>query len=984
MTASVPWSVSAVDPEAWATARDAARRAGLSVGEWLESAIRESAHERARASRPAARDSSPIDQRLDDISERIDHLARRADPPAATIRETRREQALLDSIEALNDRMDELARDMRADTRGGPIELRAAIQRLDDRIEDLIARGRLAGAGATPEIERKLEDIARTMESMGRRLEQENARYAASPPPSSIDELDAAVADIMMRQSALDGVPPPRDLRRAPPPAGADFAKLEHQLKVMTDEMQALRRAGIQSENFDAMRHEIAALTARFAELAPRRSLESIERAVESLARRFDRASSGRSDETMTEVVQALHDIRGALAEVRPAESFTAVEKDLHELSSKLDGLSSHGMDMSTMARLQEQTAEIRDLLSSALPSDVLKALVEQIELLVRKFEGGRAAPDTEIVDVMAAFDRRIEALSERIDAAGRQGPGQAALDDIRARLDELQTSVTRAGQGSSGEVEASLRALSQKVDAAEARLGNLATIERGINELFGRLDEVRANGPAQERMPTRSMREMVATSIEPEKPQALRGEIEFGAGPHLAPRATAVAIEDEASDAGDYPLEPGSGAPRMRLQSAALRVAQSEAALGGIGATASDAQMRTSDFIAAARRAAQAAAAEPGSELAKARDGTPGRGLFAAVGGGRRILLFALAAFLLIFTALRFFDGNLPSLPFSAPATPPGRSSEPAEPVRPEPQAPQNRSSISNPHTDALVSMPPAGVLGGSPDHAFYGDSAIDPAATGTTTTAAGSTKAAIQTAATPPNAALEVATTLPDALGTPALRAAATAGDPIAAYEIGARYLEGRGVRADPVEAVKWLERARSKGSAPAAYRLGNIYEKGHGVAKNSAEATRYYKAAAEAGNIKAMHNLAVLYAEGPDGKPDYRAAAHWFRMAADRGVRDSQYNLGVLYARGLGADQNLAESFRWFALAANQGDTDAAKKRDDVAKRLDVQTLVAAKLAVQTWTATPVDASSNEVRLKPEWEAADATPRKRSVKK
>jgi localization factor PodJL len=106
----------------------------------------------------------------------------------------------------------------------------------------------------------------------------------------------------------------------------------------------------------------------------------------------------------------------------------------------------------------------------------------------------------------------------------------------------------------------------------------------------------------------------------------------------------------------------------------------------------------------------------------------------------------------------------------------------------------------------------------------------------------------------------------------------------------------------------------------------------------------------------------------------------------MAADRGVRDSQYNLGVLYARGLGVGQNLAESFRWFSLAANQGDADAASKRDDVAKRLDVQTQVAARLAVQTWQALPADEAANVARLEPEWEKAETAPppRKRSVKK
>src|SRR4029077_8209954 len=81
-----------------------------------------------------------------------------------------------------------------------------------------------------------------------------------------------------------------------------------------------------------------------------------------------------------------------------------------------------------------------------------------------------------------------------------------------------------------------------------------------------------------------------------------------------------------------------------------------------------------------------------------------------------------------------------------------------------------------------------------------------------------------------------------------------------------------------------------------------------------------------------------------------------SQWFRKAADRGVADSQFNLGILYARGIGVEQNLAESFKWFSLAAAQGDADAAHKRDDIAKRLDAQSLAAAKLATQTFTAEP----------------------------
>jgi localization factor PodJL len=188
--------------------------------------------------------------------------------------------------------------------------------------------------------------------------------------------------------------------------------------------------------------------------------------------------------------------------------------------------------------------------------------------------------------------------------------------------------------------------------------------------------------------------------------------------------------------------------------------------------------------------------------------------------------------------------------------------------------------------------------------------------------------------------------------------------------------RFTEGRGVPVNLEEAARWFERAANQGLVPAIYRLGSIYEKGQGVRKNLDGARRLYVAAAERGNAKAMHNIAVLHAEGADGKPDYRAAAQWFGKAAAHGVADSQYNLGILYARGIGVDQNLAESYKWFSLAAAQGDQDAGKKREDVAARLDKQALVAAKLAVQTWTADTPPADAMTVAAPAGgWDKADA---------
>ncbi|WP_146604718.1 tetratricopeptide repeat protein, partial [Rhodoplanes roseus] len=216
----------------------------------------------------------------------------------------------------------------------------------------------------------------------------------------------------------------------------------------------------------------------------------------------------------------------------------------------------------------------------------------------------------------------------------------------------------------------------------------------------------------------------------------------------------------------------------------------------------------------------------------------------------------------------------------------------------------------------------------------------------------------------------------TLPGPLATKPLLAGIAQKSPAAAFEIAMRYAEGRGVPADLAAAAPWFQRAADLGLAPAQFRLGSLYEKGQGVKKDLAEARRWYQAAADRGNANAMHNIAVLYAEGIDGRPDFAMAAQWFTRAARHGVADSQYNLAILYARGIGIEQNLAEAYKWFAVAAQRGDKDAAKKRDDLAQRMDQQTLTAARLAAQSFV--PLTPPEDAVTVPPPpggWEDATA---------
>jgi localization factor PodJL len=210
-----------------------------------------------------------------------------------------------------------------------------------------------------------------------------------------------------------------------------------------------------------------------------------------------------------------------------------------------------------------------------------------------------------------------------------------------------------------------------------------------------------------------------------------------------------------------------------------------------------------------------------------------------------------------------------------------------------------------------------------------------------------------------------------------SPSLHDAVLAGSSAAEFELAQRLSEGRGLSQDQVAAAFWFEQAASKGFAPAAFRLGALYQKGIGVQRDPAAAKRWYTAAARSGNARAAHNLGVMDAESVGEKADYAEAAKWFRRAAEMGVRDSQFNLAVLYARGLGVEQDLRQSWVWFSLAAAQGDAEAARKRDEVAERMDPGALAAASDALSKFRVIQPDPTANEAAASSNWSDTTNSP-------
>jgi localization factor PodJL len=780
---------------------------------------------------------------------------------------------------------------------------------------------------------------------------------------------------------------------------GPDLSGLETQIRNLTAQIETLRQPMPDfSGALRDLREDLADISSRLLDAMPRQAIDALEAEVRRLAERIDISrAAGVDPDAIAGMERSLNDVRDAIRSLKPAESLAGFEQAIRNLSERIDLSAGSYQDPASLQQLESSIVALRGIVANVASNDTLAGLSEEIRGLSAK------------VDRVAATSRGIDSdmlqsLEQRIANLPVLGAIERGFADLKARFDQFQVPAPQPVIDPTPAVDHLKRDLVRTQDSLEAvhsTLGHLvdrlAMIEGGIREA-----RFAAEAPAPMPMPGAMPPAMPLQATKRQAP-TVELPLQPAEAPHIAPPVAApqpsvrpVAAKPAAADAlrhpseirsavldalrakaestpasapaqtrpaappmrernpidpnlpPDFPLEPGSGTPRARPPaSAAERIAASEAVLGSAKPGGANHPGQT-NFIAAARRAAQAAAAAAPEAPAEKSDEAPGtqgksitrkvRSLF--VGASAIILIAACAR-----VAIDMLDpGNQSVAEITAPAIP-----ETAE--APEPQKlPVVAAPVALPSKPEIFATPPSGVME-RPRAAVQAPVAApaDPAPTGSIAPAGKQINPVTEPATALSRGPLPA---LPDKLPV-ALRNAATKGQPAAEFEIGVRQIEGRGVPQNTEAGLRWLERAAESGLAPAHFRIAGLYEKGIGVKKNLSIARRHYIAAADKGNAKAMHNLAVLYAEGIDGKPDYKTAAEWFRRAAEFGVADSQYNLAILHARGIGVDQNILESYKWLALAALQGDNDAAKKRDEIASKLDAASLAAARAAVQSFT-------------------------------
>ncbi|MGH6817412.1 MAG: hypothetical protein ACREC1_01410 [Methylovirgula sp.] len=848
---------------------------------------------------------------------------------------------------------------------------------------------RRGGIRAAPigELQREISELSAKLDEMRR---EQASRYTDPAPAWHVDKLHGEISNM---SEALDGLA-----------SRGSVAALEQAIRALSQRIEVSRNEGIRETVVQPLEQLVGELRRPLAEVDPRTTIAGIESELKRLGTKLDDVARSEFDPAIfRNIQQQTREICDLLTAVvtRPLP-IERIERQIEQLAQSIeaqrnggemadaDGVGASGIGErldAIAARIEEALAETHDkgryealarridkvhhelatLIAEARPEADTRLLEDLVCGLAEKLERTKLQPDPQVLN---ALERQIAELGQRLETSSKGFSSLASLEQtLNARFAEFEQErrealeVVESARGRGVEptnVGQELQRMRAVQDESDRRIASTLeavheTLEKVVDRLSGMGDDVSprpktsnellASGPAPVFAPA-PRRNSVSSDLADLK------DLQIGPEHRAIRRDDGKSTPPAALEA--LLIEPGSGFPGQREEGSdePSRVRQTRGQEQEGPAT-------RADFIAAARRAAQAAQIESAagqqnqarSALApKSRAGLIRRVRNVVAQHKRPVVLSLAALFVAIgaYAVIKTIGHAVPTSVSSSADTPAVAMIVPQKVTPP--------AATSAPPTPAV---PQTAALSPAPTNG-----SAQPIAPGVDTMPTGSIPRAKDAA--------------PYAMQSDP-QAAATAGDAKAQFLLATNYAEGRHMPRNFTAAATWYAKAAAQGLAPAQYRLGNFYEKGLGVTRDLDRAREWYQKAAERGNTRAMHNLAVLAADGgDDGKPDYATAAQWFKKAAEYGVRDSQYNLAVLLARGLGVQQNFVAAYMWFSIVAAQGDDDAARKRDDVGTRLNANQLAAAKAMADAFRAKTPDPAANEVpALNGNWSSSSPAP-------
>ena len=941
--------------------------------------------------------SEPQDEKL---SERFDTLSRDID------------RLSVQSANDMSPRVDKLAQQLdslRMTVDDLPQTL--AISRLEERLTEITEKVESIGANVSqptslPEtapsvsndqlesLEGRLDEIARALVAVS----NSNSKAAVPEPVdlSAIDRVEARMSDLARTLDSL-----------AEQNTSDELTNLGVRIDGLTDRLGSFEKyaeagdlgganAMFAAPDTGVIEDQLRALNAQIEEASMRSQTGALEEQIQRLTMRVEEAANVNStaaqmsnlEAQIGQIIRHLNKQDGGVA-----VDFSPVEARLGQIESQL--MSNQNFSLEAAQQAAQQAVSMMGPQSES--GQIIDALSKDLRALQEVAEGGNASNAQTVAHVQQTLQQVVERL----------GAIEGAIEEVAARpatvVSEPAPMMPAASDLQTG----------TPVDEASHN----RTMEELSNQTTFAADTLidAAGKPTPGPIQQAAIDAGYSAPISDSDQHSVQSNLKVDP-PNLDPTEHLENQYGQSSD-DNTPLEPGTAAPDLEelVKKASEKLDATKATMSAssgmrVADDNRDGEDIRPDAVAAARRALQATTVEMNAvreEVAEGKSSSAVGGLKAKIQkmlpslDGSRLrkpLVLGAAALLLAIVAFKGIgmiaggqSEKVANLETPAVETVEKTTADPASPaledrvvrevtaddnlVVTNPDA-ETMEVVSEPVVEPGVETPVANndvLLSDEPSDANTVVPASTPSELTTPVEAVdiSTTEPEIETVEAPQEA--ETARyDVPASAGPAALIAAASSGDPKALFQLGMRYSEGDDVKRNMTESARWFRHSAETGFAPAQYSVGSLYEKGIGVERDVNKAAEWYEKAAAQGNARAMHNLAVIHAMGnpPSIQPNMDNAVGWFQQAAAYGIKDSQFNLGILYGQGMGVPQNLADSYKWFALAAKTGDTDASKKRDEVANAMDPDDLDEARREVNNWVPKKLNEAANRVAVPEEW--------------
>ncbi|WP_156639637.1 SEL1-like repeat protein [Bosea sp. PAMC 26642] len=498
MATSLPWSVKGVDPRTRDAAKAAARRAGMTLGEWLDHKIRVESDEIAPepAAMPEQLDIAALSERLARLSQGQMDTAP-ASPPKNVTPDLSRGQ--IDAVISQAAAAEKLTSESSQRTANALDSIARWIEKTETRIvsgeraaAERQERATTVIADAIKTMGERLVDIERKTAEVGKTAEVERQPLQAARPVLHRGGLAAAVTDIRTRQRILD-----------------------------TDEEAMPAQQSVPESRIAALRQDLRSLSARIAPASPPTTpaaqANPIESMIADLGAKLDRLDRRERLEPVLQPLARIETDLSRLSQDRPAESYQRFELEIAHLAAKVDALIARDGNREMLAPVLRDLGELRDMLASQSGEGRFEDLAQQVSTLSSEIGRLREGqPDGRemrnlalaIEDVREAIlsdrsrdrnldavpltqlSRQIEALADKVEALPLMRPEtlSAQADQLVARLADMDSS----GRTVSGALNQRIETLVGKLDALASR--QPGDIEGKIDALAGRIEALAAS----------------------------------------------------------------------------------------------------------------------------------------------------------------------------------------------------------------------------------------------------------------------------------------------------------------------------------------------------------------------------------------------------------------------------------------------------------------------------------------------------------